>query len=356
MYACLCARAAWCREGLNTGRKKLFTARLGPKTRLGAKVFVQVLLQSKYRYGGSYQYCTVEIPTEMEFTGTFQKYLQCVNRMWFSNIRSVCLSRLTITSGSTAVVCCICVQPRENGRAARGGLWTTATSNCHSYRRAYRYWYAQEIIPYYRYFVPVQPRGVGQILMTWSALTNLPRHKIYVLRGLSVENFITANLKIQSAESWTFRLRFAANFKIQFWIPKIAPKIRSEIPVFRPRAPCKLQYLLTISRFRVLNTGNLHGARSKFSIFRRAWKSMPQCMQFQDSGAESCEFSAQICWQSQDSGPEYWNLHGARSKFSIFSAWILRLSDRKSTESQCRSADNVKIQSAEYWEFAWCAQ
>ena len=107
--------------------------------------------------------------------------------------------------------------------------------------------------------------------MTWSALTNLPRHKIYVLRGLSVENFITANLKIQSAESWTFRLRFAANFKIQFWIPKIAPKIRSEIPVFRPRAPCKLQYLLTISRFRVLNTGNLHGARSKFSIFRRAW-------------------------------------------------------------------------------------
>ena len=65
---------------------------------------------------------------------------------------------------STAVVCCICVQPRENGRAARGGLWTTATSNCHSYRRAY--WYAQEIIPYYRYFVPVQPRGVGQILMT----------------------------------------------------------------------------------------------------------------------------------------------------------------------------------------------
>ena len=41
------------------------------------------------------KYCTVEIPTEMEFTGTFQKYLQCVNRMWFSNIRSVCLSRLT---------------------------------------------------------------------------------------------------------------------------------------------------------------------------------------------------------------------------------------------------------------------
>ena len=27
------------------------------------------------------KYCTVEIPTEMEFTGTFQKYLQCVNRM-----------------------------------------------------------------------------------------------------------------------------------------------------------------------------------------------------------------------------------------------------------------------------------
>ena len=50
------------------------------QTRLGAKVFVQVLLQSKYRYGGSYQYCTVEIPTEMEFTGTFQKYLQCANR------------------------------------------------------------------------------------------------------------------------------------------------------------------------------------------------------------------------------------------------------------------------------------
>ena len=41
------------------------------------------------------KYCTVEIPTEMEFTGTFQKYLQCVNRMWFSNIRTVCLSRLT---------------------------------------------------------------------------------------------------------------------------------------------------------------------------------------------------------------------------------------------------------------------
>ena len=26
------------------------------------------------------KYCTVEIPTEMEFTGTFQKYLQCANR------------------------------------------------------------------------------------------------------------------------------------------------------------------------------------------------------------------------------------------------------------------------------------
>ena len=25
----------------------------------------------KYRYGGWYHYCTVEIPTEMEFTGTF---------------------------------------------------------------------------------------------------------------------------------------------------------------------------------------------------------------------------------------------------------------------------------------------
>ena len=80
-----------------------------------------------------------------------------------------------------------------------------------------------------------------------------------------------ANVKIQCLNLVNFRLRFAANFKIQFWIPKIAPKIRSEIPVFRPRAPCKLQYLLTISRFRVLNTGNLHGARSKFSIFRRAW-------------------------------------------------------------------------------------
>ena len=30
--------------------------------------------------GGWCQYCTVEIPTEMEFTGTFQKYLQCANR------------------------------------------------------------------------------------------------------------------------------------------------------------------------------------------------------------------------------------------------------------------------------------
>ena len=43
-----------------------------------------------------------------------------------------------------------------------------------------------------------------------------------------------------------------------------------ENPVFRPRAPCKLQYLLTRSRFRALNTENLHGARSKFSVFRRA--------------------------------------------------------------------------------------
>ena len=51
--------------------------------RLGAKVSWLVLLQkvqSKYRFGGWYQYCTVEIPTEMEFTGTFQKYLQCANR------------------------------------------------------------------------------------------------------------------------------------------------------------------------------------------------------------------------------------------------------------------------------------
>ena len=54
----------------------------------------------------------------------------------------------------------------KTGGLPAGGLWTTATSNCHSYRRAYQYWYAQEIIPYYRYFVPVQPRGVGQILMT----------------------------------------------------------------------------------------------------------------------------------------------------------------------------------------------
>ena len=55
-----------------------------------------------------------------------------------------------------------------------------------------------------------------------------PRHKIYVLRGSSVENFISIILKIQSAESWTFRLRFAADFKIQFWILKIALKIRFE--------------------------------------------------------------------------------------------------------------------------------
>ena len=69
---------------VTAGRKKLFTARPGPIFRLGAKVSWLVLLQkvqSKYRYGGWYQYCTVEIPTEMEFTGTFQKYLQCVNRM-----------------------------------------------------------------------------------------------------------------------------------------------------------------------------------------------------------------------------------------------------------------------------------
>ena len=94
MYACLCARAAWCRERLNTSRKKLFTARLGPKTRLGAKVSWLVLLQkvqSKYRYGGWCQYCTVEIPTEMEFTGTFQNYLQCTNRTWFSNVRKCML-------------------------------------------------------------------------------------------------------------------------------------------------------------------------------------------------------------------------------------------------------------------------
>ena len=49
MYACLCARAAWCREGLNTGRKKLFTARPGPIFRLGAKVLSLVLLQKNQK-------------------------------------------------------------------------------------------------------------------------------------------------------------------------------------------------------------------------------------------------------------------------------------------------------------------
>ena len=64
-------------------RRQHFTARLGPKTRLGAKGSWLVLLQkvqSKYCYDGLYQYCTVEIPTELEFTGTFQNYLQCANR------------------------------------------------------------------------------------------------------------------------------------------------------------------------------------------------------------------------------------------------------------------------------------
>ena len=44
----------------------------------------------------------------------------------------------------------------------------------------------------------------------------------------------------------------------------------------------------------------------KFRFF--SWTNQPQCMQCQDSVPESCKFSAQICCQFQDSGPEYWNL------------------------------------------------
>ena len=52
--------------------------------RLGATVSLLVLLQKnkkKKQKKTKKKYCTVDIPTEMEFTGTFQKYLQCVNRM-----------------------------------------------------------------------------------------------------------------------------------------------------------------------------------------------------------------------------------------------------------------------------------
>ena len=54
---------------------------------------MQVLLQSKYRYGGSYQYCTVEIPTEMEFTGTFQNIYNAQIVLDFQTFETVCLSR-----------------------------------------------------------------------------------------------------------------------------------------------------------------------------------------------------------------------------------------------------------------------
>ena len=114
MYACLCARAAWCRTTIFRGRRQPFTARLGPKTWLGTKVSWLVLVQkvqSKYRCGWWYQYCTVEILTEMKFTSTFQNYLQCVNHRWFSDIRSVCLSR---TSSDSAVPVPVHVQALMN--------------------------------------------------------------------------------------------------------------------------------------------------------------------------------------------------------------------------------------------------
>ena len=85
-YTCMhaCARALHDAVNASTPVERNFLQLVWvQKLGWGRRFLWLVLLQkvqSKYRYGGWYQYCTVEIPTEMEFTGTFQNYLQCANR------------------------------------------------------------------------------------------------------------------------------------------------------------------------------------------------------------------------------------------------------------------------------------
>ena len=73
---------ARCLVALKCGRQHPKTARPGQIFRQGDG-HLSVLFQSKSlvkkRRKKEKKYCTVEIPTEMEFTGTFQKYLQCAN-------------------------------------------------------------------------------------------------------------------------------------------------------------------------------------------------------------------------------------------------------------------------------------
>ena len=87
------------------------------------------------------------------------------------------------------------------------------------------------------------------------------------------------NVKIQALNLVNFRLRFADNVKIQVLNTGIcmvrAVNFQYSVPeswdCLTESQPKVNAAVLTMSRFRALNTENLHGARSKFSIFRRAW-------------------------------------------------------------------------------------
>ena len=66
------------------------------------------------------------------------------------------------------------------------------------------------------------------------------------------------------------------------------------------------------------------------------------CIILKIQSAESCKFSAQICWQFQDSVPEYWNLHGARSNSqdSVPESWDCLNPDWGSTRA-CYPRDRI---------------
>ena len=60
-----------------------FYSSSGSKTSAGSEGFVAgIAIKSSVN-----QYCTVQISTRLKFTGTFQNYLQCVNRTILSIVR-----------------------------------------------------------------------------------------------------------------------------------------------------------------------------------------------------------------------------------------------------------------------------
>ena len=83
MSPCLCARALHDAElrfltAAGSLLQLVWVQKLGWGLRFRGRYCCRKFSQKKIKE--EKKYCTVEIPTEMEFTGTFQKYLQCANR------------------------------------------------------------------------------------------------------------------------------------------------------------------------------------------------------------------------------------------------------------------------------------